>query len=260
MYRPLLERLRSTGRSIAFLSVGAGRYDDAEQQLVEGMLEEFRSTVRFVSTRDSVTFARYQHLDLPVYDGICGSMWVDEAVAVPELDRRPYVVVNVEGRYEPVLKYTEGDIDVVALGDPGIDAGVRARLRRRRARHDRMSVPTMVGPYEIIRTQSRPFTKDASALFDRPSTHYAVIPDGYFSLYKSAELVVTNRVHTCAATLVLAGRARYLATNARATDGRWFLLDRVGAGEVRHGTTSLDHARLVDEKMKLREFVASRLA
>ena len=91
-------------------------------------------------------------------------------------------------------------------------------------------------------------------MFDRPKMHYAMIPHGYLALYKSAELVVTNRVHTAASTLVLGGTARYLPTHARAIDGRWALLDRVGAGEVRDRAIRLIRSLVDEAKERLRAF------
>ena len=117
-----------------------------------------------------------------------------------------------------------------------------------------------VGPFDIVRTQSKAFTKDAHSLFDRPNMHYAVIPEGYLSIYRSAELVVTNRVHTCAATLVLGGRARYLTTPGRSLDGRWQLLERVGMGRVQSESLAMEQGALDDEKAQLRAFLSDQLA
>jgi hypothetical protein len=58
--------------------------------------------------------------------------------------------------------------------------------------------------------------------------------------------------------LVLGGQARYLDTDDRARDGRWGLLDRIGAGEVRERPTSLDRTFLDGEKAKLRAFLADQ--
>lgn len=257
MYRPLFERIRAREGKVAFISVGAGNYSSDERQFVADLLNEYMDSVAFVSTRDRNTYELYKDLSCPVLDGICGSMFLDEAVNVPSLERSPYIVLNIDARFEPELRWIGGEVSIEMVQPPLTNRSLaqRAVARARRLRAQPKDWPTSVGPYQIVRTQSGVFSRDAAGVFDRPQTHYAVIPEGYLAIYKSAELVITNRVHTTAATLVLGGTARYLTTHARASDGRWALLDRVGAGGVRDRATSLDRSLLEAGKHDLTKFL-----
>ena len=257
MYRPAFERIRLRGGKVAFVSVGAGKYTIDEQSFVAAFLTEFSDCLAFISTRDRVTFDLYKDLPCPVFDGICGSMFLDDAVNVPDLDRPRYIVLNVDAKFEPELKWDQGKIEITPAPPPALKRSFveRATSKIQSTRSKDRDWPTSIGPFEIVRTQSGAFSKDAAGVFDRPQTHYSVIPDGYFAIYKSAEVVITNRVHTTAATLILGGKARYLTTHPRASDGRWALLDRVGAGDARDRAISLDRSLVDIGKEQLSNFL-----
>lgn len=118
MYQEAFRRLRKAGSRLAFISVGAGKYSKDEQAFVSGFLDEFSDCLAFVTTRDRTTYELYQHLPCPVFDGVCGSMFLDEAVNVPVLRRPPYVVLNMDLRFEPRLRWDGAALVVDAVSPP----------------------------------------------------------------------------------------------------------------------------------------------
>jgi hypothetical protein len=261
-YATAFDKIKAAGGRIAFVSTGASEYTEAEERQVRATLDGLGDSLAFVATRDTETFKTYRDLPCPVYDGICSSMFVADAVNVPDLRRPPYVVLNFQARDEPDLEYADGEFTVHNRPAPKPRSSSRiARLaaRARPRTPATLDRPTMVGPFEIVRTRSESFTRNTAQAFDRPSMFSSDLPYGYLALYKSAEAVFTNRVHTCAATLILGGRVRYVANTPRSKDGRSLLLDRVGATPVREGLASLDQARIAEEKAALVDFVRKAL-
>lgn len=269
-YRPLLDRIARRGAHIAFVSVGLWDYTPGEWQTVRAVLEPHLDRIAFVSTRDRRTYERALELGVPCHDGVCGSMFLPEALPVAPLDRPPYVVVNLGADDEPTLSWDGGE---VAVGPPPPRPRHRlvppavATSRVGRSRLGRRVLPTppppqwhrQIGPYDIVRTRSGRFDAAADTVFDRPDTFYADLPQGYAALYAAAELVITDRVHTTAATLVLGGRARYLFSGDRARDGRWSLLERVGAGDVVERPVRLDADRVGEDKATMAAWLVEEL-
>jgi hypothetical protein len=254
--RDLCRAIEERGKRFAFVSVGAWRYTAEEWAAVEEVLTERREALAFVCTRDRRTYELARELPCPVHDGLCGSMFLDDAVAVPPLARAPYVVLNFATRNEPVIELRDGAFTI----EPRSAAEPRRRtLRRRGDRTDAPTWPVRIGPYDVVRTRSEPFSRRADTVFDRPNLHYSDMPHGYLAIYKSAEVVFTDRVHTCAATLILGGTARYVSTTDRSRDGRYELLRRIGADAALERPTQLDRSLISAEKEAMLRFLREQL-
>jgi hypothetical protein len=119
--------------------------------------------------------------------------------------------------------------------------------------------PRRVGDFDIVRTRSASYHRSADLVFDRPDLHFSDIPYGFLAIYKSAEVVFTDRVHTAACALILGGTARFVFSDARFQYGRWSLLERVGAGDVVRMPTRLDQEAISQEKAEMTAWIASRL-
>ena len=83
------------------------------------------------------------------------------------------------------------------------------------------------------------------------NTYYSDLPYGYFSILKSAKLVFSDRVHTCAATLIFGGKAMYIKHASRSNDTRNTLFSRIGLPEIYKKPVSLDMNYIESEKHKM---------
>lgn len=236
-YLEVFDAQVARGGRIGFVSAGAGTYTTEERDEVLRFLDRYRGRVACLATRDSDTFALYRNADFPVHDGICGSMFLDEAVTVPALDHEPYVVFNFPRRLEPSIRMR-----------PDGSVKIRRRLLTRRFQRRLRGMP-------VVRTQSAPYTRDPKRTFDRPDTFYWDTPEGFLAVYKSAQLVFSERVHTCAATLVLGSSAMYLPTSSRSRDNRRALLRRIGAGDIYDRPVQLNRPFIAGEKVELLRFL-----
>ena len=170
MYRPVFKVLREAKARIAFISVGAEKYSPEERELVFEVLQGLADSLAFVATRDSETFTLYKDLPCPVYDGICGSMFLDDAVKVPALRRPPYVVVNVDRRFEPRLRWDGLKIAVEAVEPQPAEVSLIGRVGRRlrQSRPSQSNFAASVGPFDILRTQSGAFSREAGTCSTAP--------------------------------------------------------------------------------------------
>lgn len=234
-YETLFDDIARRGRRIAFCSAGAQRYTAEEATLVTTFLRRYERSLAFVSTRDSATFELLSDLPCPVFDGICTSMFVGDVVTVPSFHGPPFAVFNFRRATEPRI---------------AVDGDGSVSVRRRKLRHQ-----TSVNDLTIVRTRSEQFTRDPDVSFDRPNTFASDVPHGYLALYGNAEVVFSERVHTCAATLALGGQAMYVITDERSKEGRKHLLARVGAHDVEERPVRLDPAALQAAKQEQVAFV-----
>lgn len=240
-YRAVFDGMVERGGRIGFVSAGAAEYTEEERNVVLGFLDRYRGRVAGLATRDSDTYELYRGADFPVHDGVCGSMFLDEAVEVPYLDHEPYVVFNFPRPTEPVLRLRrDGSVKVGKRRIPG-------RVQRR------------LGDMKVIRTQSAPYVRDPRRTFDRPDMFYWDTPEGFLAVYKSARMVFSERVHTCASTLILGGTAMYIAGSARSRDNRNALFRRLGLGDIHDRPVTLDRDYVEGEKAKLLRFLRDEL-
>ena len=79
------------------------------------------------------------------------------------------------------------------------------------------------------------------------------------SIYKSAETVFTDRVHTCCAALVMGSKSMYIKASSRSKQKRYELLPRLGVENIFTKPCSLDFNFIGDEKNKLLNFLSNNL-
>jgi hypothetical protein len=241
-YARVFDSLVKNGTRIGLVSAGAASYSEQERDEVLSFLSRYGRSIACLATRDSSTYRLYQNADWPVYDGICTSMFIDEAVRVPDFNLEPYVVFNFPYRFEPSISMDRDRKVVVS------DRWLSGRF------------DTRVAGMPIVRTRSETYSRDRQRVFDRPNMFYADTPEGFLAIYKNAEYVFAERVHTCAATLALGGRAMYVPRTPRAHDQRRTLFERVGAAGIYQGPVSLDRERMAVEKQALVRFLRESTA
>lgn len=242
-YREVFDAQVGRGGRIGFVSAGAAEYTPEERDRVLRFLSRYGDAVACLSSRDSDTFELYRDTaDFPVHDGVCGSMFLADAVAVPDLDHEPYVVFNFPRRSEPTLRLrADGTVKVGRRKLPGA-------FQRR------------IGDLPIVRTQSAPYNRDPGRTFDRRNMFYWDTPEGFLAVYKSARMVFSERVHTCAATLVLGGAAMYVPGSPRSQDKRQALFRRIGVGDIFERPVRLDRDYVDGEKERLLRFLRQEVA
>lgn len=243
IYARILEKLSKRGVPFAFISSGMSLYDAGEASMVKRFLEEFKP--RFIMTRDCLASELLVSAGVPdVHEGICLSMYLNESVCIPDLDLGDYIVLNFD-LDEPLI---EGNLE----------SGFVARRRRWRERNN---FQRELCGLPIVRTRNDSLLIGDKVMYSRPSSYHSDLPYGYLALLKGAVAVLSERVHTCAATIVLGSKAQFFAHAPRAREKRVQLLDKFAAGDfllkpVPVNVTLLEHEKKAAEE-KFRDLIRS---
>jgi hypothetical protein len=262
--RPVLEKLAKKGTRIVCLGIGMMQYDDQTTRECKEVLKSLPIDV--FTTRDTPTFEKYHDVCSNTFDG------VDLAFYLPDLwdnsiylDIEPYIVMNFDQVPEPKLVEVASGEPLIQLGGATYTLEFQESRRKLAEKNvalqivERMfasgGVPDNVGPYRILRTDHRYNPILPKKVFAYPSTMSLDIPWPYMAIYASTQATLSNRVHACVATLSFGNPAMLVTKSPRA-----FLLDRVGAQDIKKGLVKIDMDKLKADKLALEAFIQKSLS
>ena len=234
IYKPIFNSFKKNNTKIAFISTGASNYTEDEAKFVKNFLSQY--DVQFMSTRDEETYSLYKDCTFPVYNGLCTSMFLNDAVnVIPMNSHEEYNVMNFAFLSEPFI----GNI------------GNTYSVEKRRFFNFQKTLDGL----KVVRTNNDIFTRVKYKLFNRDNIYYSDLPYGYLSILKHSNKVFSDRVHTCAATLIFGGKAMYIKGSKRSHDGRNNLFKRIKADSIYTEPTSLNFEFIKKEKDDMRIFI-----
>lgn len=241
VYTESFQRLYDRGIKVGYLSVGMSIYDDGEADAVRRFFEQFPPA--FIATRDDLTHEYFKsRVSCPTYSGLCTSLFLNDAYQPIDLARDPYVVFNFDSD-EPALR-------IEADGTASIIAEEKSLFGRRK--HE---PPTHVHGQEIVRTCNLSIDDGYRQIYQRPNTYHSDLPWGYCSVLKNAQRVYSERVHTCAATLIYGSEAQFLAKSERSFEKRSLLFEQIGLRDIFSRPVRIDFDVLNPLKEKLTRFL-----
>jgi len=239
VFKPIFDVLKSKGKKIAYLSVGASAYTEEEATIVSDFINKY--PIEFVMTRDDSTYALYKDkVNCKIFDGICTSMYLNDAVNVPNVIDE-YIVSNFSFLKEPKIEYKNKEWIFNHSLLPQFQ--------------DKINNYKVVRPNNSFFIPSFPKLHKGGLVFNRNNVYYSDLPYGYLSILKSAKKVFSDRVHTCAATLILGGEAMYIKGSKRSNDGRKNLFSRIGLSEIFNRPVKLDMKLIKKEKENMELFL-----
>jgi hypothetical protein len=243
MYSGIFESITKKGARIAFISAGAGNYTNTEAEIVSNFLNKYK--INFVFTRDSQTFDLYKNkLNTLVFNGLCTSMFLNDAISPPKIISE-YIVTNFPFFHEPLIK-VEGDQWSI---------GRNSIFRRQET----------VAGLPVVRLQSKgalpnlKFLSSHNLVYTRKNMYYSDLPYGYLSIIKSAKVIFSDRVHTCAASLIMGSSCMYVKGQKRSKDGRSNIFFRLGLPDIYNKPVSLDFSYIESEKFEMMTALADVL-
>ncbi len=241
IYRKTFSALTKRGIKIGYISAGLARYDSKEANILSSFFQEFPPYV--IATRDEATYSILKKINgrMNLYNGICTGFYVGDAVKITPIDISPYIVYNFARRNEPIFS---------------IDNNNKINFRKRKITDN---FPNTLDGNLIIRTVSECFNYFKFLIFNRPNVYYSDLPHNYLSIYKHAKLVLSERVHTCVATLSLGGKAMYIAHTRRSLQKRRYIFDKLNLFKIYEKPISLDFDILSEEKNKLEIFLKNNM-
>lgn len=239
VFKTIFDELKSKNKKIAYLSVGASAYTEEEAILVSAFLNEY--PVEFIMTRDESTYNLYKDkVTTKIFNGICTSMFLNDAVNIPKVND-DYIVSNFAYLKEPFIECEDS-----------IWTYKHSLIPRFQKTIDGYKI---VRPNNSFFIPSFPKLHKGKLIFNRENIYYSDLPYGYLSILKSAKKVFSDRVHTCAATLILGGEAMYIKGSKRSADGRKNLFNRIGLNDIFNKPVKLDFEFISKEKEKMEFFL-----
>lgn len=226
------------GARLIMIGSGAGTYDERETERVRKYMERYPVDV-FVS-RDRFSYDAYADLAPSSFDGIDSAFFLNTygpllpvsgpSFAMATFDSMDVELVLDDGRR---MRPAQPDAPVVTR---------RQALRRQLGRTKRR----LLGHPEVAPAKPREIRLDLEgrelylahhapwpdftreSYFDYPETLMSDIPIGYLSLYGAADVVYSDRIHACIASLALGNGAQLFGDNVP----RLRMFEQVGAGAV----------------------------
>jgi len=241
VYGQTFEKLYERGVMVGYISAGMGEYSEEEAEKVGAFLLRFPP--RFISTRDDATLEMIRPFSkCPTFSGLCTSMFLNDAINPPHLKgSKRYIVLNFDSNKEPEFIF---------------DTSGTAIKTDRTAKHP----PLEVNGYRVIRTSNLGIDKGVSEIYRKPSTYHSDLPLGYCSILQGAECVYSERVHTCAAALILGSKVQFVQHSARSFEKRNLLFDRIGVKGIFKTPCQLDMAFIAKEKLAMTTFLRQVLS
>lgn len=245
VYTDSFRRLYDRGIPVGYVSVGMSLYDEGEANEVKKFLDQFPPA--FVSTRDDLTHRFIEpRVSCPTYSGLCTSLFLNDAYQPATIAADPYVVLNFDSE-EPELEF---DTD----GAASVKKSSRKWFSKTPVEH-----VDQIQEANIVRTCNLSIDEGYHRIYGRPNTYHSDLPGGYCSILKHAQCVYSERVHTCAATLIYGSKAQFIATSTRSFEKRSLLFEQIGLGEIFNRPVKIDFDELNPMKESMVSFLRQSL-
>ena len=234
VYENTFKKLYQRNIKVGYLSAGMAVYTQSEADLVEKIFNRYPPA--FISTRDHECYRFFvNRVSCPIYSGICASMFLSDAIHPLKLAKNPYIVYNFD-QVEPLLEIdTYG---VASVQTPSNNQPPSSHLN-----------------LDIIRTNNLSIDEGYDLIYRRPNVYHSDLPQGYCSILAGAQTVYSERLHTCAATLIYGRPAQYIPNSSRSYEKRNLIFDRIGVPEIFLKPQYLDMNYISKEKSEMMKFL-----
>lgn len=177
-----------------------------------------------IVTRDSSTFEFLRHrlTNVPVYNSLCFAYYSSRLIpALPLASSASYLASSIYKKRSPnyktlIVDRIINDVDyreswLRCLSVQPSSSALKRFLRARR----RNTSETTVDGYKVIHSVHDTSHKLTDLAYSEKPAYFSRRPEGYLSIYKSASLTITDRVHAAIATLSHGVPAIYTSTSFR---------------------------------------------
>lgn len=220
-YGNAVKAIKKRGSQYAFISVSGTAMSLQQKQEIGAFLKAYPPLL--FSTRDKETFDNFNEYVENAYNGICTAFLVDKTMHLDtfRLDK-PFFVSSFYMENEPNYKLNGNfNIENIVVEHRKNKFGLPFKF----ARHLNYTLPQQdeVGGHKIVRLIQNLNTKFNHINFAMPNSFISFNPITYLKVIKSAEFVISDRVHACATSLACGHPARFLFESPRAG-----IFDRLG--------------------------------
>ncbi len=248
-YGTVIKKIIERGNNYAFISVSGTGLNEPKKKQIGEFLEKYPPL--FLSSRDQETYNNFKDYVKNSYNGICTAFLVDKTIPLDtfKLDK-PFFVSSF---------YMENEPHFTSNGDFSIE-NLKVEHRKNKfglpfkfARHLNYTLPQQeeVGGHKIVRLIQNLNTRFNHINFAMPNSFISFNPVTYLEVIKSAEFVVSDRVHACATSLACGHPARFLFETPRAG-----IFDRLGFDYKKNNGIMYPNMEIIEiEAQKMERFI-----
>jgi hypothetical protein len=206
--------IKRRGNNYAFISTSSAGITEPERKQLGEFFQKYPPLL--LSTRDEDTYHNFKEYIPNSYNGFCTAFLVNKLLPVDEVKADfPFFVSSFYLELEPFYK-TNGkvEIDNVSLERKP----TYLNLPHKYTRHLNFMRPQqdMLDTHKIVRVHQDLSTHFYHIKFSHPNSFMSFNLLSYLALYKSADFTVTDRVHSCAASVAFGKPARLYSDSPRA--------------------------------------------
>lgn len=214
VYAEKIKSIKDRGENYVFISVSSAGISDSVLVETGEFLKKYPPL--FASTRDPETFHKFKSYIKNCYNGICTAFLVNRTLPVDEIQPPfPFFVSSFYRELEPVYS-TVGPVSIenVSLERKETFFNIKNQF----SRHFNFLRPQQenLNDHKIIRVHQDVSTHFHHIKFSHPNSFMSFNLLSYLSLYKSADFTISDRVHSCAASLAFGKPARLFTKSLRA--------------------------------------------
>jgi hypothetical protein len=259
-----LRKLKERGVKIIVLSAGMMDYSKEMVEQARQWLTEIPPHI-FI-TRDSETYKFFGDLATHAMDGVDVATYVTDLHHPLSTTLPPYVIFNFDQIPEPTVsidntKSIQKNEEIIQFNDTKLRFRFPNRELNLARKHKaylflksllpiKNTAPESIADKLIIRTDHRFNPMLLQKSYAAPKSFVSDIPQTYLNLYANTEATFSNRVHACVATLAYGKPAKLFSNSPRA-----YLLNRLGATNIRKELTTIDTEWLKSEKSEMINFL-----
>ena len=252
LWKEAFEIYKQKNIKIIFLGVGQLDYSREETQQCRAFLRQYRPYL-FVS-RDSVAYERFGDLAVHAYNGIDNAFFLPLAFPKVLLLDIPYLILNFDKGPEPILRFSSADAAAEDSGGQEIffdNERLQIRFPRLKtwvgrkvgkyyryvsALLPRISPPpSHAGPYQIIRLDNQMNPLLNRKLYSGPHSFAMDVPYGFLTLLANTSLTLSDRIHSCIASLAYGNPAMLFSQSPRRQ-----ILSQVGVSQITEHPVTAD--------------------
>lgn len=212
-WTPLFNHCNQTNTKVMFVSAGGDVYDSDELSITRSILSGIHPYA--LISRDHYTYEHYNDVFDLAFDGICFASFIPEFFRPYAFDTEPYVVVNFETYVDPrFVKANDSDLDTFFFD--GEKWKILGNMRRRHGFTQRRPESTVFDRFLAVHTKNTCIPGKKYQKYEGNNIFLSDIPEDYLNIIYNASAVISDRVHTCVASLMLGKPTMFLGRTKRA--------------------------------------------
>lgn len=248
------EKFKERGVKVILLGAAGFKFTKEEEEATKRFFDKYPPAI--ISTRDSDSYERIKDLCEFTYDGLDSAFFIKDAYTPLSWKLPPYYTFCFDRWPEPNVKFGQSEAQYsFEFGDLkwGLDIPSVQQYFSKKGKAwaylghllDRRKLPAEINCHMLIRPEHRVNPDIVFKIYQHANAVSSDEPYTYFNIYANSSLTLSDRVHSCVATIAYGNPAMLFTPSPRAK-----LFERIGATQIKEKPFQVDMSYLESEKSK----------